>query len=98
MHMRRRMVEGVDPDLKPFLANQRGHCSKNTEGLGLDQGAAGVNGEERGLFRWATPSNGAWPLIRIMGRHHRRHADPGLHIRLAASPITYDIVILKRSS
>jgi hypothetical protein len=25
MHMRRRMIEGVDPDLESFLANQRGH-------------------------------------------------------------------------
>lgn len=27
MHMRRRMVEGVDPDLESFLANQRGQRS-----------------------------------------------------------------------
>lgn len=30
MHMRRWMIEGVDPDLESFLANQRGHPLKNT--------------------------------------------------------------------
>ncbi len=38
VHMRWRMIEGIDPHLESLLANQRRHLTlKNIEGLGFNQ-------------------------------------------------------------
>ena len=41
MHVRRRMIEGVDPDLESCLAGERGHIDSLPKALGSNNSGEG---------------------------------------------------------